>query len=129
MKRYLLLFICWLAVAGGAYMFCPAEEACEGGRERIDLLTECESELFRTVVGANCVADVSLQQSSSASVHFIGRRYPQFRMNGDRLVNFSGMLPRRLIALSRTVFGDSGDYHALQKQSGYYLYQLCRLII
>lgn len=81
------------------------------------------------VVCANRAADVSLQQTTSVCVHFIGRRYPHSGAEGERFLISSATATRRLVARYRAVCRSICFFIALEKQSGYYLYRLCRLII
>lgn len=130
MKHCLLLFIFWFSVLGGTYFSVqPGGEECEHIWERVDFLTGNEPEALRAVVNANSVADVSLQQSASVCINSLFRRYPQFRVNTARLALVSGMATCRLASCYQRACCNSQDCNALQKESGYYLYRLCRLII
>lgn len=129
MKRYLLSFIFWSVCLGGAFLVQSGGEKYEDIRERIDLLNGNEAEALVAIVHANCVADISFQQNTSVHVTSLLRRYPQFRTNGVRFLVSSVPEDHRIASCYQVACGDSWNYHALQKQSGYYLYQLCRLII
>ncbi len=129
MKRCLLLFIFWLSVLGGSLLGSTRGEEYEDIRGRIDLLTGHDEDALAAVVHANSIADISLQQSMSVHISSLLRRYPQFRASGERFFVFSVTEAQRMASRYQVACGNSGNYHALLKQSGYYLYQLCRLII
>lgn len=132
MKRYWLFILFCVAVAGGLHAggaVAAAEQVSSGERE--DRLTADGPEILTALVGANQVADISLQQSAPSGIYSSLRRYPQSRIGMENMPDaLSGNESR--LSVSRYRFleeGASCGSITVRRQTGYYLYQLCRLII
>lgn len=129
MKRFLLFALFWISLLGGLYMAHSADTGSADIKEREDILTGNDQNIWATVVCASRFADVSLQQNTSVNVSSFVRRYPQFRPDWERLFNFTGKEKQLITSRFQQAFGHAKEYTALLKQSGYYLYNLCKLII
>lgn len=129
MKCYWVLILFWISLLGGVYMAQPGTERHVNDQERVDILTSDGPEILATLICANNVADVSLQQNTSVNINSLLRRHPQSRPIWDRLFIFPEDEAHLITSRYRAAYEDYGNYFAVQKQSGYYLYSLCRLII
>lgn len=130
MKHYILFIVILTALLGGGRWLSSSV-----GSEQIPERTEDEvtvvpvfSNVLEVTIEANKPVNLSLRQENIGNTYHFLRRYPLFRWN---IISWEETRePQEGISHAfRLITHEFRDYFARQKQMGYYIYVLRKIIV
>lgn len=133
MKRYYIFILLWGALIWSGWqatqsVACPVADA--GQQEKKAELSHRGSEIISALLSANSVADISLQQEQPVQMNTGFRRHLPSRLLPEKIYVLKKLCDSRLLPpLYQFVQRSFRAYAASQKQCGYYLYTLRKIVI